>query len=224
MVNMDGYAYVAFAESDWTLRAADCTPGQTVEAKDVTFLRDDKLVLWQIHPEGSFQATVVENFKTKQPLSSPISLAWPTGALVTDNMNGTLIPVRVSQADPSSNTTSAADEFVYRVSQDRELVFRFPLPKYSGPLQDEMVIGENNVAFATRGNLLVAFNLISGKQLWRWESSESDVSVFAALANGACLVQTPTGLVEVASSTRAKQVLKGKAMMGWQGQMYLKHN
>jgi hypothetical protein len=87
-----------------------------------------------------------------------------------------------------------------------------------------MVIGENNVAFATRGNLLVAFNLISGKQLWRWESSESDVSVFAALANGACLVQTPTGLVEVASSTRAKQVLKGKAMMGWQGQMYLKHN
>ena len=138
-------------------------------------------------------------------------------------MNGTLIPVRVSH-NVTGKTNEATDEFVYRVNQDGELLYKFPLPKYSGSLKDDMVIGEENVAFATRGSFLIAFSLVSGKELWRWESVEPEISVFAALANGACLVQTPTVLMEVASSTKAKEVFRGKAMMDWQGHMYRKHN
>jgi len=70
----------------------------------------------------------------------------------------------------------------------------------------------------------VAFSLISGKELWRWQSDESDIAVFAALANGACLVQTPTVLVEVAGSTKAKTIFQGKAMMDWLGNMYRKQD
>jgi outer membrane protein assembly factor BamB len=222
MVNMDGYAYLAFMQRDWTLTAAKCTPGQAIDPKDVTFSRDDKLVLWKIDPDGSFSPITVEATKTKQPLSMPAALISPTEALTTDNMNGTLISVRVSHNVVSGNANELADEFIYRVNQNGELVFKFPLPKYSGSLKDVMVIGEDNVAFATRGSFLIAFSLVSGKELWRWESNEPEISVFAALANGACLVQTPTVLVEVASSTKAKQVFTGKAMMDWLGNMYRK--
>jgi outer membrane protein assembly factor BamB len=222
MVNMDGYAYLAFAQKEWTLTTAECTPGQEIDPKDITLARDDRLVLWKIDPDGSYRAIVVEATKTKQPLSAPASLASPTNAIVTDNMNGTLIPVRVFHNITSGNASGPVDEFVYRVNQDGELVYKFPLPKYSGVLKDDMVIGEDNVAFATRGNFLIAFNLVSGKELWRWESKEPEISVFAALANGACLVQTPTVLVEVSSSTKAKQIFNGKAMMDWKGNMYRK--
>ncbi|MFZ1133434.1 MAG: hypothetical protein WAN69_00720, partial [Candidatus Korobacteraceae bacterium] len=91
-------------------------------------------------------------------------------------------------------------------------------------LHDDMVIGNDDIAFATRAGVLIAFNVRSGKDLWRWDSNLPEITVFAALANGHCLVQTDTALVEVESSTKSKEILKGKAMMGWNGQMYLKHN
>ena len=224
MVNMDGNAYLAFSQRDWTLTTAECKPGQEIDPKDVAVARNDQLVLWKIEPDGALHTIVVEANKTKQPLPVAATILAPTDALTTDNMNGTLISVRLSHANASGSTDEPADEFVYRVNLDGELVFRFLLPRYSGARKDDMVIGENNVAFATRGSFLVAFSLITGKELWRWQSDESDISVFAALANGACLVQTPTVLVEVASSTKAKTVFQGKAMMDWLGNMYRKHD
>ena len=222
MVNMDGNAYLAFSQREWTLTTTECTPGQEIDPKDVTVALNDQLVLWKIEPDGALHPTVVETNKTKQPLSAPVTFLAPTDAIITDNMNGTLISVQLSHAKVSDTIAEPVNELVYRVNQNGELVFRFPLPRYSGARKDDMVIGEDNVAFATRGSLLVAFSLISGKELWRWQSDESEIAVFAALANGACLVQTPTVLVEVASSTKAKTVFNGKAMMDWLGNMYRK--
>jgi outer membrane protein assembly factor BamB len=130
--------------------------------------------------------------------------------------------VRLSHNVALGKGSEPADEFVYRVNQDGELVFKFPLPGYTSPLKDDMVIGENNVAFATRGSLLIAFDLVSGKELWRWKSNEPEISVFVALANGGIMVQTPTVVVEVDSSAKAKTVFNGKAMMDWYGNMYRK--
>lgn len=94
---------------------------------------------------------------------------------------------------------------------------------YTGTLHDDMVIGENDVAFLTRGTVLMAFDLSEGRELWRWDSKTSDISVFVALRNGDCVVQTPTALVEVTNSTTSKELMQGKFIMGWQGQMYRKH-
>jgi len=43
---------------------------------------------------------------------------------------------------------------------------------------------------------------------------------FAALADGSCLVQTPAALIDVYSSSQAREVFEGKAMIDWQGQIY----
>jgi hypothetical protein len=86
-----------------------------------------------------------------------------------------------------------------------------------------MVLGENDLGFATRGSLLIAFNVRNGKEAWHWDSNTPGIEVFAALANGHCLVQTPTALVEVENGDKSKEIFQGKAMMAAQliSQKYL---
>ena len=87
-----------------------------------------------------------------------------------------------------------------------------------------MVLGQDDVGFAVRGGMLIAFDVRDGKELWSWASGTPEIEVFAALANGGCAVQTPTALVEVDNATQWKEIVKGKAMMDWQGQMFVQQN
>jgi hypothetical protein len=223
-VNMDGYAYVAFTQNDWTLKAAKCAPGSSLDPSHVGLMRAENVMLWQVHPDGTYRSTTVESVRNEQSAATPVSVASPTGALVTDNHNGLLIPIRLSHDLHSQGPSESADELVYRVNSEGDVLYKLPLPKYAGPLQDEMVIGSDDVAFATRGGVLIAFDLRAGKEMWRWDSKTPEISVFAALANGDCLVQTPTALVEVTNSTNSRELLQGKFMMDWQGHMYRKHD
>jgi hypothetical protein len=86
-----------------------------------------------------------------------------------------------------------------------------------------MVLGEKN-GFATRGSLLIAFSIADGREMWRWDAHTPGIEVFAALANGGCMVQTPTAFVEVDNATDAKEIFKGKAMVDWRGQLFRKTN
>ncbi len=223
-VNMDGYAYIAFTQNEWQLEAKNCTPGITLDPRGLFFARDEKLLLWQIHPDGTYRSSVVEAAKANEALSTPATSASPTGAIIPDNMNGTLISVRFSHTVPSENIAGTPDEYVYRVDPEGSVLYKFLLPKYSGKLNDEMVLGSDELAFATRGGLLIAFNQSTGKELWRWDSRTPEVSVVAALANGACLVQTPTDAVIVENNKTAREYLRGQVMLGWNGQVYRKHN
>jgi outer membrane protein assembly factor BamB len=223
-VNIDGFAYVAFTQQEWALRTAKCTPGSAIEPRAVTFERDERVVLWQIHPDGTYRSTIVEESKSSRPLSEPVSVASPTGAIIPDGLDGVLLSIRWSHDAIVEDAHGSPDGVVYRVDQNGTVVYKFPLPKYGGPLHDEMVLGENDRGFATRGGILIAFNVRDGKEIWRWDSNTPEIEVFAALANGGCVVQTPTGLVEVENATESKEIFTGKAMMGWQGQMYRKHN
>jgi len=223
MVNMDGLPYVAFSQSERRFRTEKCTPGSAVPAKAIYLDRDEKLVLWQVHPDGTHRTTTVQAAKGRQPISAPLETLVPTESIVTDNMNGMLVPVRVTHQSGKDKENEVADELVYRFDPDGEVVYKMLLPRYSGRRHDETVIGENDVAFTTRGTLLIAFNVRTGEDLWHWESNTPDIEVYAALANGHVLVQTPTALIEVESATEAKEIAKGKARMDWQGRLFIQH-
>jgi len=223
MVNMDGLPYVAFSQSERRFRTEKCTPGSAVPAKAIYLDRDEKLVLWQVHPDGTHRTTTEQAAKGRQPISAPLETLVPTESIVTDNMNGMLVPVRVTHQSGKDKENEVADELVYRFDPDGEVVYKMLLPRYSGRRHDETVIGENDVAFTTRGTLLIAFNVRTGEDLWHWESNTPDIEVYAALANGHVLVQTPTALIEVESATEAKEIAKGKARMDWQGRLFIQH-
>jgi hypothetical protein len=216
-VSMDGYAYVAFARSERTLSTSECSAGSALDPSLVYLTRTDDLILWQIHLDGTYRTTVVESFGGEQRAESPIDTFSPTRAIVTDNMKGMLIPVQVSHSGGT-----ATDDFVYRVDEGGTVIYKFKLPKYVGPLNDEMVIGSNNRGFVTRGGTLICFNVLTGEEIWRWNSQTPLISVFAALADGSCAIQTPTALVAVKDGVESAEIMKGKAMMNWQGQMFRK--
>ena len=123
------------------------------------------------------------------------------------------------------NVIGPPDEFGYRINPAGEVLYKVLLPKYSGPLHDEMVIGEHDTAFATRGGMLFALNLHTGKEAWEWDSGTPEISVIAALANGACMVKTPTGMAEVNKGVRTKDMtMDGTPVMDWQGNFYRSHS
>lgn len=103
-----------------------------------------------------------------------------------------------------------------------KVLYRLLLPSYVGESRDGIVLGENNVGFTTRGSKLVAFDVNSGAELWRWDAGLPGIEVFAALADGSCLVQTPKAVVNVHSANQAAQMFEGHAMMDWHGQIYRK--
>ena len=223
-VNIDGFAYVAFTQNEWALGTGKCTPGQALEPRDVTFARDERVLLWQIHPDGTYRSTTVEESKSSRALSEHVSVASPTGAIIPDGLGGVLLPLRWSHNAIVEDVQGSPDELIYRIDEEGGVVYKLPLPKYAGTLHDEMVLGEDDRGFATRGGMLIAFNVRDGKELWIWNSNTPEIEVFAALADGACAVQTPTALVAVGSATQSKEIVKGKAMMNWQGQMFVKHD
>jgi hypothetical protein len=103
-VNMDGYAYIAFTKNEWELEAQTCAPGAVLDPHNLTFGRDEKLLLWQIHPDGTYRSSVVESSKAKGPLSDPVSPPSPTGAILTDNM--TAFCCQSASPTPSFRKTS----------------------------------------------------------------------------------------------------------------------
>jgi outer membrane protein assembly factor BamB len=220
--NTDGYTYLAFTESARTLAVRDCSDLATVSSGLRLLSRYDNLVLWQVHPDGTYRTTIVEGSDT---LTGSAGMAVPTGAVIPDGFDGVLLSVRVPRDLRNAGPNGTADEFVYRIDPDGNVIYKFPLPKYAGSLHDGMVLGHGGrVAFASRGGVLIAFEVESGKELWRWDSDTLSISVFAALANGDCLVQTPTALVEVKDSTDARELMKGKFMVDSQGRLYNKDN
>lgn len=165
MVNMDGLAYAAFTENQWILQTSKCMPGVELRPSEISLSRDEQLILWQIRPEGTVRSTVVEALKAKQSLAAATITASPTGAIITDNLNGVLLSVRQSRNSIAENAGDSTDEFVYRINPAGEVVFKLVLPRYSGTLHDDMVIGENDIGFATRGGTLIAFDLHMGSQV-----------------------------------------------------------
>jgi outer membrane protein assembly factor BamB len=218
LVNSDGFAYLAFTLNEWTLSTAGCTRGSTVKPAEVSIARDEKIVLWQIHPDGTYRSSVVEQFKGKRRISDPVSVASPSGAIIPDGLDGVLLAVRWSHNLLLQHVDNPSDELVYRIQGNGGVAYKLPLPKLARALHDDMVLGDHDLGFASRGGVLVAFNVRTGKELWRWDSNTPEISVYLATASGGCVVKTPEGVVLVENGAKTKDIVQGSVVVNWQGQ------
>jgi hypothetical protein len=213
-VNTDGLAYAAFAENDWKVGTDKCAAGSVVDPAKVYFSRDDRLVLWQIHSDGSQKTTMVDaSQQERASFAAPWTIMSPTGDIIPDGFGGVLLSVRWSHTDITQKGISSPDEFVYRITEDGEVAYKFPLPKYVGSLHDEMVLGEHDLGFATRGGVLIAFNVEDGREEWRWDSGASEIKINMATAGGGCAVDTPEGLVLVENGVKKRVVAPSGSQM-----------
>ncbi|HEY3974335.1 MAG TPA: hypothetical protein VGM18_15120 [Candidatus Sulfotelmatobacter sp.] len=213
-VNTDGDAYAAFTDNDWTVGADTCAAGSVVDPQKVSFSRDDKLLLWRIHSDGSQETSTVDASKHEHSsFSAPVTVMSPTGDIIPDGFDGVLLSVRATHTDLSQKVRGPSEEFVYRITKDGEVAYRFPLPRYAGALHDEMVLGEKDLGFATRGGTLIAFNVEDGSEVWRWNSGASEIKINMATAGGGCAVDTPEGLVLIQDGIKKRVVAPSGSQM-----------
>jgi hypothetical protein len=198
IVNTDGDLYVVFTVKRWTIGMDKCTTASIVDARKAYFSRDDQLILWRVPSDGSHHSNVVDTAKqSRLSLTTPIDIASPTGEIFTDGLGGVLFSMRSITGTATGKRQEQSEEFIYRFTENGELAYKFPLPRYEGPLHDELILGENDLGFATRGGTLVAFHVPDGKEVWRWESGMSEVKVNMSTAGGGCLLDTPEGVILV---------------------------
>jgi outer membrane protein assembly factor BamB len=222
-VSQDGFAYAAFSQRERTFETKSCAIGSEIAPRDVTMGFNDQVVLWQINADGIHRSTTVENAVGHRLLSEPIADSAPTGGIIPDGPEGVLLAIRKSSGVLGVGADSLREEFIYRLGPDGKVIYKFSVPAFEGPLHDDMVLGESDRGFATRGGLLIAFDVQTGKELWRWNSDEREVEVLLALADGSCLVQTPVAVFKVDDAATSHKVMEGRVMIDWQGQMYRKH-
>jgi hypothetical protein len=205
-VNTDGDAYIAFTQNRWTEGADNCMAGSVIDPHKAYFSREDYLILWRIQPDGTHQDSIVDTFKRRVSFAAPVSVISPTGDIIPDGFGGVLLSVRSAVKQETQKQTDPSDEFVYRVTEQGELAYKFLLPRYAGPLHDEMVLGEQDLGFATRGSTLIAFSVRDGGEVWRWNSGIPEIKINMSTAGGGCLVDTPEGLVLVEEGTKKQLV------------------
>ena len=208
-VNTDGNAYAAFIQKHWTVGTDKCAAGSIVDPQKVYFSRDDQLVLWQIQSDGSHRDIIVDASKqSRLAFATPISVISPTGDIIPDGLGGVLLSIRSSPRAVTQKAAGLSDEFIYRVTQDGELAYKLPLPKYAGHLQYRRNgLRRTRLGFCySRSSMLIAFNVRDGSEIWHWDSGIPEIEINMATAGGGCLVDTPEGLVLVEEGVR-KQVL-----------------
>ena len=220
----DGFSYVAFSQRERTFEAKPCTPGSAIGPRDVSVAFHDRVVLWQIRADGTYRSTIVEDSIGHHPLSEPATEIAPTGGIIHDGPDGILLAIRTLGEVMEVAARLRHKDRIYRLDRDGKVLYKFSVPEFDGPLHDDMVLGEDGRGFATRGGLLIAFDVQEGKELWRWNSNEKELEAVVALPDGSCLVQTPVAVFKVDNATTSREVMKGRVMIDWQGRVYKKHD
>ena len=141
-------------------------------------------------PQGDLVTTLVQHDQGEiQPSLDLTPMVFPIGDLIPDNEGGVLLSVRQFPRGPVGAPLISHD-YVYRITDEGKLAYKFALPPFHGLRIDEgMVLNEENRAFTTVGGLALCFDLIAGKEVWRYDTRTPKVSITFAAEGGSLVVE-----------------------------------
>lgn len=190
LVNTDGNAYFAFTVSLWELEGVNCTPETASRTVEVRRRYENSLFLWQISQHGDFVTTLVQRDQgIIEPSPDLTPMVIPTGDLIPDNEGGVLLSVRqVPRGAPGAPLI--CHDYVYRITDEGKVAYKLALPPFPGlRIDGGMVLNEDSRAFTTVGGLVLCFDSISGKEVWRYNSQTPKVSITYAAEGGGLVVE-----------------------------------
>jgi outer membrane protein assembly factor BamB len=190
LVNTDGNAYFAFTVTLWNLQGVNCTPETALHAADIRQHHDNSLFLWKISPDGALVSTLVQRDQGEnRPPDDLAPLTLPTGDLIPDGDGGVLLAVRQVPARPLGSPVVRHD-YVYRITDEGKLAYKLALPDFAGlRVDDGMVLNDENQACTTIGGVVLCFNSISGKELWRYDTGTAKVTIVFAAEDGSVVAE-----------------------------------
>ena len=184
-----------YSEFNLIAKAASCSPGSILTPMQVHVEVTQRLVIVDVHEDGSSSASVVEENKEAGSAGDTwIHAAVPTGDIIPgEGGTGNFLAVRRTKQLWKGTGPGVIEEFQYRINDDRTVKYRFPVPVSPFGFPSTMLLGENNFGYTTRGKIVVAFNTETGKEIWRWESTRSMVMAYAALKDDEVMVHEGGG-------------------------------
>jgi outer membrane protein assembly factor BamB len=181
-----------YSEASLVADAGNCAPGAAVDLKRVHVASTQHLVVFDIHPDGGTSIQTVEENKSEGPAATTtIAATLPAGEIIPGNADtgeGNFVAVRKAISRWGANTTAKVEAFEYCVSKNRQVLYRMRVPATTST-SNTTLLGEERIAFTSRGNVVIAFDQDTGREKWRWEGKSVNVYPHAALTNGELIVR-----------------------------------
>jgi outer membrane protein assembly factor BamB len=121
--------------------------------------------------------------------SDYLPVIFPTGDLIPDGDSGVLLGVRRVPPAPLGSSVPRHD-YVYRATDQGKVIYKLALPDIAGlRVDDGMVLNDENQACTAIGGLVLCFDSLSDKELWRYDTGTARVTIIFAAEDGSVVVE-----------------------------------
>jgi hypothetical protein len=134
--------------------------------------------------------TIEESRRDGDAASIWIEAVQPTGDIIpSPDAVGNLLSVQTTRGLWRQPATMTSEEFVLRVTPERSVQYRVPVPAQTNGRRTVTLLGNSNKAgYTARNRTLIAFDTETGQELWRWVSPASDVQAIMVSIDETVLV------------------------------------
>jgi outer membrane protein assembly factor BamB len=187
--NAERVANLAYSEFELVADGGNCAADSVVTPMQVHVEVTQRLVMVDIHEDQTASTRTVEENTAKGAADSTwIRATVPTGDIIPGEQGtGNFLAVRRTLQLWRGTGPGTIEEFQYRITEDRNVKYRVPVPLSPLGVSSGMLLGED-LGYTTRGNVVIAFDVETGREIWRWASSKSNVQACAALQGDKVLV------------------------------------
>jgi outer membrane protein assembly factor BamB len=190
MSDFDNVSHLIYTEFTLTADAGSCTPESTLDAAKIEINAVQKLAEAQIYENHAVSTHVLEEHKARGTASAAlVKSALPTGDITFDQGGGvaTFFAVRTTTQRWHEKRSPKVENFQYRITADAGITYRFPVP--GNGQHNIMILGRQGPAVVTFGNTVTAFEPETGRELWHWQSKNTDLVPYDALQDGAVAIR-----------------------------------
>jgi hypothetical protein len=194
MSNVEGVANFAYSELLISAEGSKCSEGQVLQLGVLHLTVTQRLKMIDIANDLSIVGyNVEENSAEGNAAKTLYKVSLPIGDIIVGEQgDGNFLAVRTQNESWPTSQGFNPVEFQYRISEDRSVKYRFPVNASSGGFPTDMLLGKT-IGYTTRGHAVIAFDLETGRELWRWLSTKSDVLAVMAAAGEMVLVHEGDG-------------------------------
>jgi outer membrane protein assembly factor BamB len=191
MSNIEQVANLVYSEFSLFADAGKCTPDSVLDLQKIHIKVTQRLMMVNINDNLTTTTNIVEANTTDGSAGTTwIQSTVPTGDIIVGEQGtGNFLAVRRTRQLWRGTGPGTIEEFQYRITEERTVKYRVPVPLSPLGYPSSMLLGENNLGYTTRGKIVVAFDTETGREKWRWESAKSNVLACAALKDDELLVR-----------------------------------
>jgi hypothetical protein len=184
LTNTDGNMYLQVEVHVESVDYEACKPKQ--------YSFDEKLSLLRVTPEGEPEWKTFQHIHADGDGGFAVQDRLFAGETIPDGFGGVLAAWTYVDAHTKPNEPTHSEARVSRISAEDQHDFILPMPFWTPGLNSffdaNMVLGENNILYATNGALLVRFDTQTGLADWVRHPPTGQIALDHATAGGGVLL------------------------------------